>query len=84
MFLYCYGQAGESKRRHRPVGAHQVVERDILEGSANRHIDALPCPSDAADSLVLAITINRAALGYGYRALKRIDDVSRTDVLWAP
>ena len=38
---------------------------------------------DAADSLVLAITITRAALSYGYRALKRIDNVSRTDFMRA-
>jgi hypothetical protein len=83
MFLYCYWEAGKSKRRHRTGCACEVIKRDILKGSADRHIDALPGPANATHSLMLAITITGAALGDGYGALERIDDVSGTDVLRA-
>lgn len=81
--FYCDREACEAERRHRTVGPNEVIESYVLQRAMNRYIDALPGATDAAYAFVLAIAVERTALGYRYGTFQRIDNIGSAYMLGA-
>jgi hypothetical protein len=76
-------QAREAKLWYGAIGAQQIAETYVVQGTSNSYVYALPRAPDTADAFMLTQAVDRTALGYRDRSFQRVDDIGSANLMRA-